>query len=52
MALTSTGPARESNFIETHFLKGPDEYIFSVDVDINHDPDSTMVAKESSISSH
>ena len=35
----STGAARESNFIETHFLEGPDEYVFSVDVDVNRDPD-------------
>ena len=37
----STGPAHESNFVETHFLEGPDEYVFSVDVDINRDPDSS-----------
>ena len=26
----STGPARESDFVETHFLEGPDEYVFYI----------------------
>ena len=41
----STGPACESDFVKTHFLEGPDEYVFSVDVDVNHDPDSSTSDK-------